>query len=321
MSVEMSVDVSSSTFINFGGFLVNGLRTVGSLAVNQVYAPEISAAMKTAEELGLGVELAYRVGLRRSQEIWSSGAPVHQIHGPVIWSLKEAASEALGTTNPKSLKSKVINSALSVGMAAFGNGTISSDWGETVALTRELGAKSIVLHPNGAEILYKNRNVIFGPDDQLVVAIEPDFKRMTEKAGVIYEPDEVIRITEITEQGVCLDTSHTGITYNNTEAMFKLYEKYKKEVKKGVVAIHFSVAIPGENRSEFFTSNPGTGARPLYKDTSDWIKGAYREFYQMVVKDEDFKGPFVLEMWSFPKGNSMDDRKRAVEETLEVLTR
>lgn len=302
--------VSSSTFIDMGKPISYGINTVKGLAKRELYAPEIDEAIKAAEEFGLGLEIAYRVGLRyKLDQIKKSGIPVDQIHGPIVWNLEQIIHASSG------LKDLVFG----VGMAGLANGTISSDWEETKKATRDLGAKRIVLHPNGAEILYKNRGVIFGQDDQLVVAIEPDFKRLSEKPGIVWKSDEVVRIANLTGQGVLLDTSHTGITYNNVEAMFSLYEKYKQEVKRGVVAIHFSVAIPGKDRSEFFTSNPGTGARPLYKNTPDAVKGAYREFYQQVVSDKDFNGPFVLEMWSFPNGNSMDDRRKAVEETLEVL--
>lgn len=312
------VAVSTSTFIDLSHPVSDGLKITKGLIEGGLYAPEIGQAIQTAKEFGLGLEIAYRVGLSRAvDKIKESGVYIYQLHGPVVWSAREAVSEAVGTNNDSSLKVKLKGVVMGVGMAKLANGTISTDWEETKRLTRELGAKSIVLHPNGAEILYKNRGMIFGSDDQLVVGIEPDFKRMTEKPGVIWNPDEVVRIAEMTEQGVLLDTSHTGITYNSVQDMFRLYEKFKKEVKKGVVAIHFSVAVPGESREEFFTK--GTGARPLYQDTPDWVKGAYREFYQEVTRDQDFKGPIVFEMWSFPKGNTMNDRRKAVGETLEGL--
>jgi sugar phosphate isomerase/epimerase len=314
--------VSSSTFIRFPEGLANqvayGVDIGKNLLQGGIYAPEIDQAIKAAKEFGLGLEIAYRVGLgRASNDIQESGVTVEQLHGPVVWSLKESVSESVGTNSDSSFFAKMKGAALGVGMAKLANGTLESNWKDTERLAYELGARSIVLHPNGAQILYKNRGVILGLDENLVVGIEPDFRRMKEKPGIIWDPEKVIQIAQITDQGVCLDTSHTGITYNSVADMFRLYEKFKKEVRRGVVAIHFSVAIPNEDREDFFTK--GTGARPLYRDTPDMVKSAYREFYQQVMKDPDFNGPLVLEMFAFPKGNSMDERRKAIEETLDVL--
>lgn len=316
------VVVSSSTFIKFPEGATNqaayGIGIGKNLLQGGIYAPEVSEAIKAAKELDLGLEIAYRVGLGRiSNEIQESGISVQQLHGPVVWSLKESVSEAVGTNGDSSFFAKMKGAAMGVGMAKLANGTLEANWKDTERLAYELGAKSIVLHPNGAQILYKNRGIILGSDDNLVVGIEPDFRRMKEKPGIIWDPEKVIEIATITNQGVCLDTSHTGITYNSLGDMFYWYNRLKRFVPKGVVAIHFSVALPSKDREDFFTK--GTGARPLYRDTPDMVKGAYREFYQQVMKDPDFSGPLVFEMFSFPKGDSMDDRRHAVAETLDVL--
>jgi hypothetical protein len=315
---EKRISVSSATFIDLSHPISDGIKITKGLIEGKTYAPEIDAAIETAKELDLGLELAYRIGIDRlSKRISTSEVSINQIHGPVVWDLQTGINESVGTIVSKSTKSKLIELAKTVGMIKLANGSLKDNWNDTVNIANKLGAKNIVLHANSTEILYKNKKAIFTSNESIVVGIEPDFKRLTDKPGIIWEPNEIVRIANLTEQGVCLDTSHTGITYNSLDEMFNLYEKYKKEVKRGVVAIHFSVAIPGETRDEFFTK--GTGARPLYQDTRDSIKGRYIEFYQEVMRDQSFKGPFVLEMWSFPKGNSIKDRQQAVEETLNVL--
>lgn len=319
--IKERIGVSTGTFIDFSDSIGDGKKIIGARLKNDIYAPEIDRALKVAKDLGIGLELVYRVGI---ENILFDGSErlknrVLQIHGPVFVNTVDAIQQGIEEHRGGSLKGILLSAIQNPLIAQFANGTLEGDWQATKALKRFLRVQNIVLHPWGADVLSQKGFMSFRPGSATTIAIEPDFQRRKSAAHIIWETEKVKEIADRLGQGICLDTSHTVISYNSTDALVKAYEAYKTS-PKGVAAIHFSVAVPSDNRDDFFTK--GTGALPLYNDPAiipPSVRDVYREFYQGIMHDASFTGPLILEMWSFPKGGSFEDRRKAVEETLNVL--
>ncbi len=296
--------------MNISNPLREGGEVLAAKLSGEIHAPEIEQTMSAAKKLGLGIELIYRVGSENYLPRLKALSPrVLQIHSPIHRSVIDAILQGQNEYRDNTPVTALKYALFSFFIARFMLGTVKDDMSKVVNLVLELGVNRVVVHPWAAQCITRRPS-------NLSMGIEPDFRRLKESKYFIWEIEEVISIANRLEAGIVLDVSHTVISTNSLESIFKTYEKSKK-APRGVVAIHFSVAIPGDTREEFFVK--GTGAMPLYPDTPDSVKGYLKEFYQQVSNDTDFNGPLILEMWSFPKGGKFDQRIKAVENTLNIL--
>lgn len=307
MTVENpQIGVSTATFVEFR--FSQAVNLLASRLIGNAYIPEVGRALQVASELGLGIEYAYRNNSgSASHEILSSNVPVLEVHGPIFYDFIDSLHNGLNENSRLGvIKDPVI--------ALLAGGTIKADLKNCFEETSySLGASSVVLHPHGAEIAYQNGLLQLADNYGISIAIEPDWKRNRESPYWNWNPRNVTNIATNLEQGICLDLSHTGISFNDVDHLIEIYE-FCKQAPKGVLAIHMNVAVPGETEA--------MGGLPLYKDRAivpDAVHGVYREFWQHVQADQSFKGPIIIELFAFPKGESFEQRRKAVEETLESL--
>jgi hypothetical protein len=306
------IGVSSSTFIDLSNPLRDGMNIIGSRLKGDIDAPEIDLAMEVAQKHGIGLELAYRVGIEEYNERLKTISPkVLQIHGPIFSNMTDAFLHGIHERQDTSFISQMKQGVMNPLIGLFAQGTLDRDWKKTRDVAQEFSS-SIVLHPRGPLHL-KNIGASF---EGVVVGIEPDFQRMKESDYIIWRMEDVMDIAEETGTGIIIDISHTAISYNTLDTLPYLYER-AKQAPGGVVGIHFNVAIPSKNREDYFTK--GTAAMPLRRNTPDYAKGPILEFYKGVHSDPEFTGAFILEFWSFHEDNTPQGRKDAVTETLDVL--
>lgn len=304
------IGISTGTFMDISSPLREGGKILAAKLSGEIYAPEIERTERAAKKLGLGIELIYRVGSENCLPKLKTLSPkVLQIHGPIHRSAIDAILQGQNEYRDNSPVTALKYALFSFFIARFMLGTVKDDMPRVINLVLELGVDRVVVHPWAAQYITRRSS-------NFPIGIEPDFRRLKESKYFIWETEEVISIANRLGAGIVLDVSHTVISTNSLESISKTYEKYKK-APGGVIAIHFSVAIPGDTREEILLK--GTGAMPLYPDTPDSVKGYLKEFYQQVSNDTNFKGPLILEIWSFPKGGKFDQRIKAVEDTLNIL--
>ena len=299
MSKELAFGVSTATFI---------------CAENPPYfryIPEVEAAISSAKSLGIGVEVVYRNKAQRKiiEECQKSGVPVLQVHGPIFYDFNEGLRAGL---NEPSKSWVLINPLLDF----LALGSLRNDFGKSVSFAKRLGASSMVLHPRGAEILYKKGLIHASEEGDFSLAIEPDWRRPGKSGYWLWRPEKVLEIAHQANVGICMDSSHTSMSLNSVDHLVEVYEKYKK-APRGVVSVHLAAVIPGKEAYWILgRKQAGLPLDPKYIPPHVW--GAFREFYQHIRMD-NFLGPVIIELFIFPNGYSLEQRKKAVEVTLNSL--
>ncbi len=299
MSKEVEIGVSTATFI----------RAQNPPLIGHI--PEVEAAVLSAKNLGIGLEVVYRNSAQKKiiERCWESNVPVFQIHGPIFYDLADGVRAGMAEPSKSWVAVNPLLGILSLG-------TLRRDFEATLTFARNLGVSRVVLHPRGAEILYKKGLVNASPEGDFSVAIEPDWRRPKESEHWVWQPEKVLEIAEKNGGGICMDTSHTSMSLNSVDHLVSLYEKYKK-APKGVLSIHLAAVIP-DTEAYWILGRKKAGLPLDPRYVPPQALGAFREFYQHLRLD-NFSGPVIIELFNFPGGYSLEQRKKAVEITLESL--
>jgi sugar phosphate isomerase/epimerase len=282
-----------------------------SSLLNNPHIPEVKAGVTAAEKLGLGLEIVYRrfANDQITALIKEKGIPVFQIHGPIWYDYFHAAKAGLGEVK----RSGVVIDPL-ISLLAFG--TLKSDFVRTLELARRLGTKQIVLHPSGVNILFERGFINLTTGRNL--ALEPDWRRWNGSTAWVWQPQEAASVARRLDGGICMDISHTIISLNSASVndLVRVYEEYQ-QTPKGVKSIHLSVAVPGASPLEMIREN-NIGLPLDARHVNDRVLGNIKDFYQH-IKSGRFGGPVIVELFSFKGEESIDQRIKAVETTLENL--
>lgn len=307
LEIEIGPKFGLSTACFMDSNLGEARKYFGAFISHRQYLPEIPSSLQVAKKLGLGLELVYRKGADKETLVLFEGrkVPVLQIHGPIWYDLPTAFREGW---QEASKSGAIIDPLLSF----LALGTLKGDFKKCLSLANKLRSPQIVIHPGGAEILYRNGLSQLTASYGLNLAIEPDHRRPNEASCWIWQPEKAVELAGKANEGICMDTSHTIISQRSVRHLCETYDKYKK-TPKGVLSIHLVAAIPEDNPWELHRKR--NGGLPLDpRIVPPYILGAFREFYQHLLRDR-FSGPIIVELFQFKGLN----REEAIYNTLNSL--
>jgi sugar phosphate isomerase/epimerase len=290
-----------------------GVSYAGVL-VGRPYLGEVDPTMSTAEELQLTIEWVYRVGgAHHAQQLFGAKPSiVRQIHAPIFYDFITAAVQGAGELSRTRL---VLNPLLAV----LALGTLRHDFMENVRLAQALRVTQLVVHPHGARRLQQSGLLSLAKAHGIRLAIEPDWRR-PDACFWLWQREVVREIADTLDEGICLDTSHTLISYQSGAVGPTLCQTYDElaRARRGVVAIHLSGALP-DAQNEVSIYGAGRRAVPLDpRMVPPEVLGGFREFMEH-LRQMRFQGQIVVELFSFPGGDSLERRKAAVWNTLNAL--
>jgi len=312
MNKEMSFGVSTASFIDFE--MKKAPLFFKGRIFNRPFTPELTPAVALAGQLGIGLELVYRNGAAEDiiAAIQREKIPVLQVHGPVTYNLTSAFREGLATSGK-------LRGLILPGTSLLANGTLNSDLEKCLGVAQKLNSPLVVLHPRSAEIFFRKKKKLVGklPLSAINLAIEPDYKHHQESYFVVWNLSEVKDIVKQINEGACFDISHEIISsirkgYGTLPNLCEPFDKLNKGCPKGVLSIHLNAAQRNKKGDV-------DGGLPLDPEISDVnVIASVRNFYRH-LKTVGFSGPIIVELSNFMDKGSLEQRKKAVEITLNNL--
>jgi sugar phosphate isomerase/epimerase len=309
MSNKITYCVSSACF--FGMHKTN-LWNFPTELLGFLNLGEIDSAVKIAKMLDIKIEIVYRSSYKLFKLIIKNDM-VESFHAPIFFDFHSAFLQGLRYFS----RDKSFFNAI-MGYLIFGS--LTRDFNKCTDVALKYGAKLIVFHPRELSLFISKGSEILSRKG-IDFVIEPDWKRPKRTPYFwIWEKDKIADLSNNIGVGICLDTSHTLISYQKgdiAENLCGTFDFYQKKTK-GVYAIHLSAAMP-DPENPMRIHDKSLGGMPLdNRFVSDRVIDAFQTFHQHVVST-NYSGSIVIELFSFPEGGSSSQREKAVYTTLETL--
>ena len=266
--------VSTATFFN-----EYNPRLVGS-TYNRPDLSEISRTTQAVEELGeMGMEIVSRKAKpEQLAKVLTRKDLILSVHAPIWWDLPWAVKHGLQEEN------QVVGLAKNVVASAFVFGTLKTDFHLTDNLAQQCQAKTIV-HPHGAEALIEHGYLDFR--DKSTICVEPDSRRQARKGPWVWQPKEVLKMSQEHGLSIVMDVSHTIIAMNNLDLRTP-WETLNDDCGR-VKVVHLNASIPDPERG-----SPAMDERGLPITGDPNALAAIKELYQQALSDNP-KINFVFE--------------------------
>lgn len=312
MQSHISYCVSTACFIQTS---VRDINHLFNCISKFPYLDEVEVSITMAKKMDIGVEVVYRTKTQKkiNRLINNNRGVIWQIHGPIFYSLLCAFKQGL-RDYPK-------NRVLAHPLASFLLlGTVKNDIEDCKEILMHTKTEKIILHPLGAYLLMSKLST---HSKELTdnILIEPDWRRPNANTSSwIWEREKVAKLANDMGVGICLDTSHTLISYqeeNIAENLCKSFDFFQRSTK-GVYSIHLSAAIPNsQNKMRVYTNS--LGGLPLdHRYIPENVLEGFRIFHQH-INHCGYNGTIVIELFRFPEGDTIRQREKAVYSTLETL--